>query len=124
MAIDFIIVIAVIKFCISFPEFFEGHGDVKILRDQHYRPPSKSRGNPTVSNPNDAVGSSPQQSKPFQNDFMFDLFTGYLIEIFQLTSVSWFCLLPIFSENHLEFSVSIICKDSMFKNLPAFILNT
>ena len=57
-------------------------------------------------------------------DFMFDLFTGYLIEIFQLTSVSWFCLLPIFSENHLEFSVSIICKDSTFQNLSAFILNT
>ena len=40
---------------------------------------------------------------------MFDLFTGYLIEIFQLTSVSWFCLLLIFSEYHLEFLVNIIC---------------
>ena len=49
------------------------------------------------------------------------LFPSFEVTIFQLTSVSWFCLSPIFSENNLmikDFSFSIICKDNTFKICP------
>ena len=121
MAVDFVIVMTVIKNVYQFSRVFEGHGDVKILRDQQYRSPLKRRvkpDNPITMTRWAPLNFSTIEGKLFQNDFMFDLLTGYLVEIFQLTSVSWFCLLPIFRENHLEFSVSIICKDSTFKIYP------